>query len=160
MQKLREHEFTHTGEKPCQCRYCPKAFRTAIALKSHERLHTGERPYRCTVSAPKCPISPSKHRNDIQSKKGFQSTSLIDSFCRQKLRCCHQVPVPIVLVSVTLQICGKSFTQHPHLKSHILIHTGERPYKCAHCNKGFMTRGHLASHESVHTGLKPHKCKQ
>ena len=35
----------HTGEKPFQCTYCDKKFRTRMNMVKHEIIHTGERPY-------------------------------------------------------------------------------------------------------------------
>jgi len=45
--QLREHERTHTGEKPEICSYCNQGFTSKKTLKNHIRLHTGEKPYKC-----------------------------------------------------------------------------------------------------------------
>jgi len=34
-------------------------------------------------------------------------------------------------------VCDKKFTKLFNLKCHMLIHTGERPYRCKVCNKKF-----------------------
>lgn len=36
-----------TGEKPCVCAICGKAFTQASSLIAHVRQHTGEKPYVC-----------------------------------------------------------------------------------------------------------------
>ncbi|XP_055845187.1 zinc finger protein 600-like [Episyrphus balteatus] len=55
-------------------------------------------------------------------------------------------------------ICEAVFTHPTSLKTHMLVHSGERPFKCDHCDKSFARKTVLNIHRRLHTGEKPYKC--
>lgn len=48
------------------------------------------------------------------------------------------------------------FFQVAHLRAHVLIHTGEKPYPCDICGTHFRHLQTLKSHMRIHTGEKPY----
>uniref|UniRef100_A0ACB8FCQ7 Uncharacterized protein n=1 Tax=Sphaerodactylus townsendi TaxID=933632 RepID=A0ACB8FCQ7_9SAUR len=40
-------------------------------------------------------------------------------------------------------ICGKSLSSASSLDRHMLVHSGERPYKCSVCDQSFTTNGNM-----------------
>ncbi|KAJ8281444.1 hypothetical protein GJAV_G00067780 [Gymnothorax javanicus] len=107
---LKQHQRTHTGERPYHWTQCGKSFSRENTLKRHQRTHTGERPYHCA-----------------QCGKSFSQEGDLKRHQRT-----HTGERPYHCAQ-----CGKSFSLENSLKRHQRTHTGERPYHCAQCGKSF-----------------------
>ncbi|KAI9251178.1 hypothetical protein BY458DRAFT_444416 [Sporodiniella umbellata] len=60
------------------------------------------------------------------------------------------------------QQCQWSFKRFEHLKRHMLVHTGERPFACEHpgCTKTFGRSDNLRAHYRTHYNKKQRKPKR
>lgn len=54
--------------------------------------------------------------------------------------------------------CGRRFMDNSKLCRHMLVHTGEKNYKCEFCGKRFSLDFNLKTHLRIHTGEKPYQC--
>jgi len=60
--------------------------------------------------------------------------------------------------SHTCPKCAKTFSSPAYMKTHMRIHTGERPFSCNSCGKSFNDRTALRNHDKTHTNERPYSC--
>lgn len=54
----------------------------------------------------------------------------------------------------TFEGCFKEFITKGHLKTHELIHSGDRPFACDICGKSYSRSGRLKIHQRTHVSYK------
>ena len=119
-----------------KCDKCEDEFMSPKTLKVHEaRDHDGQEPqYPCTESG---------------CEKKYWTTTALGAHLITHTPSMHPV----------CPECGKSFYQEKGLKSHEVVHTNERPYKCHFCEADFKYTGNRLNDErSTHTQERPWVC--
>lgn len=107
---------------------------TAKSLDHHIKMvHLKNTPFKCT--APGCSFHAmyeSSYKVHLQIKHGNKKNAI-----------CH--------------VCSRTFAAEWYLNRHMLLHTGEKPYKCGECGKVFSDLSTYNRHKEAHLG-RVHKC--
>ena len=108
---LRTHMSVHSNEKPCICDICHKSFGNRVYLRSHMKLHSQ-------------PDTRKKHKCEICGFETFYS------YCYKEHLWTHTGES-----QVACEVCGK-LVRRRYMKTHIRIHTGEKPEFCEFWREG------------------------
>ncbi|KAA0703256.1 hypothetical protein E1301_Tti006947 [Triplophysa tibetana] len=156
------------------CRYCGKPFFRQTYYEEHEQRHRLVTQHRCECcglyfpSSQKCQshkkkknclpliLDPSLQTEDHSESavKMLKTEDLIfdTGVSNIELGDCY---VKLVDVSkqqespskIDCHICGKSFRLRAQLKSHLMSHSEEKPFKCENCEKDFKYSWNLTKHK-------------
>ncbi|XP_066435394.1 ras-responsive element-binding protein 1 isoform X2 [Eleutherodactylus coqui] len=108
-----------------------------------------------TKSPGKCPPPNRIGRRNQESKddKSSYTCPLCEKMCNSQ----HQLTMHIRQHNTdtggtdhSCSICGKSLSSASSLDRHMLVHSGERPYRCSMCGQSFTTNGNMHRHMKIH----------
>ncbi|KAG5268265.1 hypothetical protein AALO_G00210600 [Alosa alosa] len=117
------------------CPYCSRGYKRYASLKEHVKLRheKSEDNYSCSQCSYTFNQRAQLDRHMSAHKNGRDQRHVTQSGGNRKFKCTE---------------CGKAFKYKHHLKEHLRIHSGEKPYECSNCKKRFSHSGSYSSHIS------------
>ncbi|XP_041672568.1 zinc finger E-box-binding homeobox 2-like isoform X3 [Cheilinus undulatus] len=130
-------EGTDGGRTQQACPFCHRMFQRGASLRDHIKYCQDREGVH--MACPLCGYT-ATHRaqmerhlalhNQVQDKSAMCLDQAMET---RKFKCLQ---------------CGKAFKYKHHLKEHLRIHSGEKPYECSNCKKRFSHSGSYSSHLS------------
>ncbi|KAJ8247105.1 hypothetical protein GJAV_G00258790 [Gymnothorax javanicus] len=118
------------------CPYCDRGYKRLTSLKEHikYRHEKNEETFTCSLCSFSFAHRAQLERHVATHKQDREQPQLLTQGAgNRKFKCTE---------------CGKAFKYKHHLKEHLRIHSGEKPYECPNCKKRFSHSGSYSSHIS------------
>lgn len=145
--RLKEHERSHTNERPHACPHCPATYRRDTHLTAHIRMHLPEesKPFECGWIEKDDETQTCTKRFWTRQHLKVHRESIHEGKKGQPKFIC--------------QICDREFLKHHLLRTHhseTHCSPGTKPYICTHsnCKKSFETGSKLRKHEKTHSEFR------
>ncbi|XP_039256073.2 uncharacterized protein LOC120332821 isoform X1 [Styela clava] len=164
-----EHVKVHEGSMTYRCHHCHHIFDTLHNLGVHQyQAHLNDkskaakypRLYSCTL----CPGKFS-HPELLHKHSMTESHNHPCSFCPKRFSCDRYLRKHIAAAhsnkpqkKVKCDICGVKVRSIYYMRSHMMIHTKEKPFKCSMCQSSFNRKDKLKRHMVIHDPVKKYKC--
>ncbi|KAK7068638.1 hypothetical protein SK128_020806, partial [Halocaridina rubra] len=134
--EVRQHIKLHPRSLNYDCKQCSKSFLDKYRLKAHLKTH-GER-----EKSYSCDICHRSYYNSYHLKRHTKTHAEGEAG------------------QYVCNVCGKVLSTQNGLDSHMLTHTGEKPFQCEHCGATFRQMSNLNTHiKELHLQKKNHTCQ-
>ncbi|XP_067144789.1 zinc finger protein 431-like [Centruroides vittatus] len=149
--KLRQHQVSHSEDRPFKCDICNKNFKKKVHLKTHNKTHSDERKYSCQVcnKSVKTERSLTIHKT-IHNKDLNYSCHICNKYFKtERYLRRHERTHEHRSDKYLCDVCKKGFKSRFSVDRH-RIAKHQNMFVCSYCSKSFKTKNMLKAHRKTH----------